>query len=312
MKTIISIIIPIYNAEVFLSECIESVLSQSFKNYELILVNDGSTDNSLNICNHYSKKDSRIRIINGPNGGVSKARNKGINCAFGKWITFIDADDYLLQDALKILYEKALQTDADIILGNSLKLNKGNFNIIHKLENEVTHDVLLSIKHFALWGYLFKSEIISQNKLRFIEGLAYSEDRIFICQIACYSKIIAFCKQPVYVYRINDNSACLSKNGTRKACHHIEASFNLLQLSNKYIICNKRIFKYIHNQGIKTLRAGLYSFIETNFSKEDLYKVRNMFYHRFGKNIRTRIIFYYYLVINYITYKRRKIITIKK
>ena len=103
----ISIIIPIFNASQYLRECIESVLSQSFRDFELILINDGSTDDSLTICKNYEKLDARITVISEANGGVSKARNRGLNVVKGKWIVFVDADDYFLDDALSINNKKA-------------------------------------------------------------------------------------------------------------------------------------------------------------------------------------------------------------
>lgn len=117
-EDLISIIVPIYNAEEFLGECIESILNQSYINIEIILVNDGSTDSSLNICNKYKEMDNRIKIISKSNSGVSDTRNIGISNALGKYICFTDADDMLKNDFVKVLYTEMVNNEVDIVFCN--------------------------------------------------------------------------------------------------------------------------------------------------------------------------------------------------
>ena len=308
----ISVIVPVYNASLYLSECIESVLSQSFKDFELILVNDGSVDNSLDICKEYEHKDNRVKVISGENRGVSKARNRGLDVAQGEWIAFADADDYFLNDALLTLYERAMHTGTDLVLANALKLNNGNLCELHSLKNEVLPNAIMSIKHFALWGYLFNGGIIKKYGLRFIEGLAYSEDRIFIYQMARYCKTIAFCNKAIYVYRINDTSVCSSQNGLRKACHHIEASFYLNQFARIYQKDDKSIYNYLSRQSRHLVKLGLYLFVETGFSWADMIKVKEKYNQRFGNNIKTSLFFYFTILYSLLTYERRKVITFKR
>lgn len=312
MSTSISIIIPIYNAASYLRECLDSILMQSFTDFELILVNDGSIDNSLTICEEYSQKDKRIRVIDSPNCGVSAARNKGLQMASGRWITFVDADDYFLNNALSILYERAMQTGTDLVLANALKLKNGKFSELHNFNNEVLPNAIMSIKHFALWGYLFKGDIIRQNKLNFINGLAYSEDRIFIYQMARYCKTIAYCNQAVYVYRINDGSACSSRNGVRKACQHIDAAYYLNDIAQVYKNENKKIFYYLCNQRNHVIKLGLYQFFETNTSIRDLSIVTSKYKERFGTGCINLMNYYTFLVDSCLTCYRRKIIKFKK
>ena len=104
MNPIISIIVPVYNVEEYLQRCIDSILNQRFKDFELILINDGSTDNSLKICKEYSLSDSRVKVINKENGGLSSARNAGINIAKGKYIGFVDSDDWINEEMYQTLY----------------------------------------------------------------------------------------------------------------------------------------------------------------------------------------------------------------
>lgn len=312
MSTSISIIIPIYNAASYLRECLDSVLMQSFTDFELILVNDGSIDNSLTICEEYSQKDKRIRVIDSPNCGVSAARNKGLQMASGRWITFVDADDYFLNNALSILYERAMQTGADFVLANALKLKNGKYSELHSLKNGVMSTPIMSIKHFALWGYLFNGNIIRKYGLRFIDGLAYSEDRIFIYQMARYCKTIAFCNKPIYVYRINDTSACASRDGVRKACQHIDAAYYLDNIAQAYKSENKCIFNYLHKQRNHVIKLGLYQFFYTNTSIRKLSIVTSQYKKRFGTGWINLMNYYIFLVNSCFTYYRRQIIKFKK
>lgn len=308
----ISVIVPVYNASQYLRECIESTLSQSFRDFELILVNDGSTDDSLSICKSYERQDNRITVISGANGGVSKARNRGLDAAKGEWITFADADDYFLDDALSTLYERAMQAGTDLVLANALKLKNGKSSELHRLKNEVLPNAIMFIKHFALWGYLFNADIIRKNRLRFIDGLAYSEDRIFIYQMARYCKTIAFCNKPVYVYRINETSACSSQDGVRKACHHLDAAFYLNQFALTYQKTDKPVYNCLHRQSKHLINLGLYLFVETGFSLENLAKIKERYNQRFGCNLKTSFDFYCTALNCLLTFERRKIITFKK
>lgn len=308
----ISIIVPIYNASLYLRKCIESILAQTLSNFELILINDGSTDDSSSICKEYSQKDKRIIIINENNSGVSVARNRGLEIASGEWITFVDADDYFLPDALQTLYERAAQTKTDIVLANAVNLkdNKKSGPIL-QLSNKSSEINICDIKHFALWGYLLKADIIRKNKLRFIEGLAYSEDRIFIYQIAGYCKTIAYCDKPIYVYRINETSACSSKNGIKKAYHHIDAAFYISQIAYNYTNNYKHISQYLFKQSKHLIKLGLYLFIETPFSWNDLLQVKYKYQSRNGTSIKSVFMFYVYFISCLIIYSGRKIKSFK-
>ncbi|WP_282747814.1 glycosyltransferase family 2 protein [Paraprevotella xylaniphila] len=308
----ISIIVPVFNAAQYLQECLDSILSQSFNDFELILIDDGSTDNSLSICQSYERRDSRIKTISGPNQGVSAARNKGLNVACGEWITFVDADDCFLHDALQTLYNRAMCTGADLVLANALRLKDGNLNKILSLSNEVLSNVICSIKHFALWGYLFNGQIIRQNRLKFIEGLAYSEDRIFIYQISMFCKTIAYCVTPVYVYRINDNSACASPDGVRKACHHIDAAYYLKQFALTYQLTNKSIYRCLRKQSWHVMELGMYFFVAMKMSSHNNNIVLTKYKERFGNGLCLITRYYVILLHNFIKYQRRKIIRFKR
>lgn len=203
-------------------------------------------------------------------------------------------------------------TGADLVLANALRLKDGNLNKILSLSNEVLSNVICSIKHFALWGYLFNGQIIRQNRLKFIEGLAYSEDRIFIYQISMFCKTIAYCATPVYVYRINDNSACASPDGVRKACHHIDAAYYLKQFALTYQLTNKSIYRCLRKQSWHVMELGMYFFVAMKMSSHNNNIVLTKYKERFGNGLCLITRYYVILLHNFIKYQRRKIIRFKR
>ena len=126
MKTKVSVIVPIYNAEMYIDKCIQSIINQTLRDIEIILVDDGSTDRSFEISNKYAKKDERIKIIKQKNKGVGAARNYGVSIATGKFITFIDSDDFVEIDMLEILYNAAINNNCDIIFSGIKIINNND------------------------------------------------------------------------------------------------------------------------------------------------------------------------------------------
>ena len=121
MNDLVSIIVPIYNEEKYLGHCLESLLDQSYENLEIICVNDGSTDNSLEILNEYSKRDFRVKLFVQPNQGLSISRNNGLSKANGEYVLFVDCDDWIERDTIKLLYENAQMNDSEVVLYNSVE-----------------------------------------------------------------------------------------------------------------------------------------------------------------------------------------------
>ena len=214
----ISIIVPVYNTEKYINKCIDSIIGQTYKDWELILVDDGSPDHAGDICDEYALKDSRIRVIHKKNGGVSSARNAGLEAACGRWIYFCDSDDYLFDRSLQIL-ASGLSDDVEMSLAGYTEVSP---------EGEVLYSVdayrkeILSLKDiFVLYfspseykfqGYLvnrlFSNEIIQRHNLRFNENIYYKEDGLFIVQYLCQMKKKAcYTTESVYNYVIHPGSA---------------------------------------------------------------------------------------------------------
>lgn len=213
----LSIIIPVYNAEKYLHNCIESVLNQSILDYEVILVDDGSTDNSLSICEGYCESDKRVHVIHQENKGVSAARNVGLNYAGGEYIGFIDADD----EATKKMYEQMIsladKTNSDIVICDVMSIFPDgrlveDDTITDLPESTVLyrHDLSVSIlKEMAgaVWRCIYRTSFLKEHCIEFPVGLKISEDRIFNLYAMGYASKIAYVKEPLYFRTLNDESA---------------------------------------------------------------------------------------------------------
>lgn len=210
---LISVIVPIYNAEKFLHYCIDSILNQTVIDFELILVDDGSTDNSGKICDEYSEKDNRIWVIHKPNGGVSSARNSGIEAAQGKYICFVDSDDYLESNYLKELIEtKKKYPDFDNVwcgfqtVEDYYNNNKKAYDVGR--DNDYSFSDLNSImdlfeKWFVQmpWNKLYKTKTIVENSIVFPPELSLGEDYIFnLRYLDCTNGKIVVINKPLYDY----------------------------------------------------------------------------------------------------------------
>lgn len=220
----ISIIIPVYNAENFLRNCIESVVAQTFKDWEMVLVNDGSKDGSLAICEEYAEKDKRIRVINKQNGGPSSARNIGVREAQGEYVFFLDADDTITPDCIELLYGLAKQHDADYVQGKyqSSCLHEGwkvqkvqDASLVQKRElpsalsdrREIKRLLLNHNKiQFTPHNRLVRRQMIIDNGLFFNEQIKVREDFLWMTFVAKYVKRFASCDKPTYNRGYNEES----------------------------------------------------------------------------------------------------------
>ena len=210
MSQLVSIIIPVYNAERTLCKCLDSILEQDFNNYEIILVNDGSKDSSIDICKQYGSKHQNISVINQNNAGVSSARNAGLDVAKGDWITFIDSDDYIevgffncldtYNEDLIILNSKNLSPSGDISDSLFTKTN----HQLHK-KNSITHFISNNIDKTLLrapWAKFYKKELIKD--IRFDTKMKIGEDSHFVFRYLCNIKSIQYLgNEAHYVIRLS-------------------------------------------------------------------------------------------------------------
>lgn len=237
MNPLVSIIVPIYNAEKYLKECIESILNQTYKNIQIILVNDGSTDKSLEICKNFASVYSKIIIINQINAGVSAARNHGIEFAEGEYIGFVDSDDYINTNMIKSLLNSIViyNADACVLMNHTIKPVSRKILNCTKLDNcEAIRELFLLRFPSSVWAYLYKKEIIKNVRLN--DSIHFFEDFEFNYRVLTNVKSVALCYDNFYFYRAHDLSTNnQSINNKKMTCLEI---FDLHKENIHKLDCN--------------------------------------------------------------------------
>lgn len=277
----ISIIIPVYNVEKYLRQCIDSVLSQTFQDFEIILVDDGSTDSSGEICDEYVTKDDRIRVIHKANEGVSIARNIGIEMTSGELLMFLDSDDFLYPDALKVLYEASIETPcADIIISGMEKYfvstdTKELFNLDANIYSKSLFgelSIYLKKKYFygMVWSKLYKKEIISNNQIKFNENISYHEDELFFTQTLNASSNVKIISNTTYIYNRYDGTLT-----HRFVCPEIQLyTANMIYDEAKKISKKSEYHNYIMQEYANSLFNIIISMYSLSFYNKLSYKQR--------------------------------------
>lgn len=239
MNELITIIVPIYNVQKYVGICLESIISQTYSNIEIILINDGSTDDSYKICKKYAEKDKRIKLITGKNNGVSRARNIGIENATGKYIIFIDSDDWIEKNMIEELYKAINENDADIsICGYYINTETEQYsnNKLKKTEvinnkTEMYNGIFCKdLYEGYLWNKLIKRELINT---KFNEKIHIQEDTLFLIDTIRNAKKLVYMPQyRLYHYRKRNNSAVFFKY-SYKDISKLEAIEEILKLKEK-------------------------------------------------------------------------------
>lgn len=234
----ISVIISLFNAEKFISRAIDSLLMQSYKDFEIIIINDGSTDKSAKICNSY--KDNRIRFISQENSGVGSARNAGINISKGDLLFFLDADDYILSNTLKVLHEGYKETGAPIIVGSMFRQSsKGEaYRFSSPTGKKMLNNILLDRKGILdcvwnyintnncylvshCWGRLYSKAFIESKKIRFDEIMRVGEDGVFNIECLFYADKVFIINEPLYCFQIHGGSSAIEATKTPYLRHDL-------------------------------------------------------------------------------------------
>ncbi len=265
----ISVIVPVYNVEKYIHRCINSILAQTFNDFELILVDDGSPDRSGAICDEYAENDNRIRVFHRENGGVSAARNTGIAMARGKYITFCDSDDYYNSDWLSELYSAILQSNADLVSAGYTKYDQDGAQLMkRKHEKTIYHfqsvqeSITFLIKNvlqggigWEIWTKLFKSEIIQTNSIQFCETCDnFAEDLGFVLEYLLYTRDISVIESISYGYTQHPSSMMSKSKGVVK--------LNAVNEISKHF--GKRYFELFHKKVDKDRFAVIHFLIMWN------------------------------------------------
>lgn len=217
----VSFIVPVYNAEKGVGKLIESVLNQEYRDLELILVDDGSKDESPAILDQYQAKDERVKVIHKPNGGVSAARNDGLQAASGTYIRFLDADDWIPDDSTKEMVRAIKETGADLVVGDFYRVVGDNL----AKKGSIPSEKLLTTEEYAeymmespadyyygvIWNKLYRRDLIEQYKIRFDKTLSFCEDFVFNLEYVLHTKTILPLQVPVYYY-VKTEGSLVSQN----------------------------------------------------------------------------------------------------
>lgn len=268
---LISIIIPIYNTEKYLRECLDSVTNQSYENLDIILINDGSTDRSKDICEEYVNKDKRIRLINQENMGAAMAKNTGLDLIKGNLFTIIDSDDILHPHNLEILYKNMINMDADIVEGNfTTTLDKFNneLNIKNSIDKKnikvfntekALEELIISRKfHQTPWNKLYKTELLKD--IRFPDG-KYIDDEYWTYKLFLNAKRISTLDLITYYYRQHDSST-MGKSYSVRRLDSIDA------LYERYLIIKEK-FPNLEYLALKSfLLCCIYNFQKLCMSRD--------------------------------------------
>lgn len=263
---LISLIVPVYNAEKFLPRCLESIKNQSYREMEIILVNDGSTDRSGLICDEYAQKDKRFKVIHKKNGGVSSARNAALSIVSGRYIGFVDPDDWIEPIMFEKLHELIQKNQADIAICGYIKENTDGDILqetvapsIKVLNRTEVLNSILDLNGFRgfLWNKLFSSKLFHKNfEMNFDENIHFCEDLLFCCKAILNAENIVYDSTPYYHYIIHDNNASKAKYSLKKLTA-LDALENIIRLLNIDDVDKRKYKSYYAHMNISLLMHGI-------------------------------------------------------
>ena len=210
MKKKVSVIVPVYNVEEYLPKCLDSLINQTLKDIEIIVVNDGSPDNSQKIIDEYRKKDKRIISIVKENGGLGSARNVGLEKAKGEYIVYVDSDDWIELDMLEQMYNQGIDENADIVICGYKSVYPTREEI-YSISSNIISDTLENknskiFNTVSVWCKIYKRDFLIKTKIKFVEDKVWYEDFAYTVKLLSQTKKISFVNKPFYNYLIRENS----------------------------------------------------------------------------------------------------------
>lgn len=284
MDDLISIIVPIYNVEIYLEKCLDSIINQTYKNIEIILINDGSPDNSKFICEKYKNMDNRIKLINSKNQGVSSARNRGLQISKGKYILFVDPDDWIEKNMIETLYTNLVKTKSDISVCNYYEVKNENKNSRNLLIEETFNTERFLYYSFNeryfrgyLWNKLYSRSVIFNNNdyVKFDKNIHICEDLLFNYKVALNTSKICYTDDKLYNYLQRENSALYSQFNMKEASR-------LLVFKELIDIAYKYNYKLVQEISFEYVRAAIdikYKMAKTDtldyMVEKELNKIKN-------------------------------------
>jgi glycosyltransferase involved in cell wall biosynthesis len=298
-QPVISIIVPVFNSAGHLADCIKRILSQTFTAFECILVDDGSTDESLNICQNYSKLDNRIKILHQNNAGVSSARNTGLNNCTGEYIGFVDSDDTVFPEMYQTLYKNITVKNHDVICCG-FKHKENEYSAAADFERQSRAETVYFLENAGLfgtvWNKLYKREIIEKNNIRFSEGYSFGEDFLFNLTFFSFASSVLCISDVLYEYNINERSVSKNRPGFAQSLYRFKkVNKQILQLTETagkrfrgrilaldftYTVFLIRNIYVLHNQYRRiSLLSEIKSFYKTNAAFYSFRSFRYRFFY---------------------------------
>lgn len=292
MQELISVIIPVYNVEKYLKECLDSITDQTYKNIEIVIIDDGSKDNSGIICDEYARRDNRIKIIHKENEGVSIARNIGIGCARGKYITFIDSDDFVENNYIEMLYKHCKESNADLSICGVIDVREGNKIRESKKVNKIIDGKealkeLLDEKYFScvIWAKMFKTNIIKNYEFNPETKIAEDLEMLYKL-LPTLDRVVIDTKNKLYFFRERENSA-ISDTFNINHLTEIDISNNIVNYVSKnfpeiekYAI--KRYIRVNMSYILKLLKQDEIDDVILNSLRANIIKYKKEAYYRFS------------------------------
>lgn len=256
---LVSLIVPVYNVAPYLENCLDSIKAQTYREFEVLLVNDGSKDASPDICRTYICADSRFRLIDKPNSGVSDSRNKALDQAHGKYIQFLDADDWLTPDAIETLVHAAESTGADLVLAHFYRVSgdrmarRGHIKKQQVLtRQEFAEEMMKAPANYyygVLWNKLYRRSIIEANHLRFPADVSWCEDFLFNLNYIEHTRLVTAVPRPIYYYRKREDSLVNAQVSLRRTVAMKRSTFayykELYQKLDLYEEQKGRVYSYL-------------------------------------------------------------------
>ena len=312
----VSIIIPVYKVEKYLKRCIESVINQSYKNIEIILVNDGSPDKCGEICDSYARIDSKIKVIHKKNGGLSSARNAGLDIASGEYIMFVDSDDWIEEDSLEKL-DKYMDMSYDIINFKFSFIKEGSKNIIElQSDSKESYEcdlisyidkLFMGELSFFIWNKLYKKDLF--NEVRFPEGRNY-EDLATIYKLYFKAKNIIVTDYTLYYYWLGNSNSITSNSTIKNMTDYLLSAKEIYEVNKNYLQINKRDFSSVDTWYKMMIIQLLINYTKSTYKDDDL--KREILSELGSSKAKISVVYKQGKIIKYALYKSRLLIPIIK
>lgn len=278
---LVTLIVPVYNVAPYLENCLSSIKAQTYREFEVLLVNDGSTDSSADICRDCVQSDSRFRLIDKPNSGVSDSRNRALDQSRGKYIQFLDADDWLTPDAIETLVHSAESTGADLVLGHFYRVagdrlaQRGHIKDQRILtRQEFAEEMMKAPANYyygVLWNKLYRRSIVEAHHLRFPADVNWCEDFLFNLNYIEHVRLVSAVPKPIYYYRKREDSLVNAQISLRRTVAMKRSTFDyykeLYQKLDLYEEQKGRIYSYL----LSAATDGAVGPLSAKLEKEDTY-----------------------------------------